>query len=69
LAIKEGKETDVDFIIEALSLYNDYQIRMEAERLKNLLEQQDLDDNNRQRIQDELNAKTQNIINEVLRPT
>jgi hypothetical protein len=42
---------------------------MEAERLKKLLEQQDLDDNDRQRIQDELNAKTQNIINEVLRPT
>jgi hypothetical protein len=69
LAIKEGKETDVDFIIEALNLYNDYQIRMEAERLKRLLEQQDLADNDRQRIQDELNAKTQNIINEVLRPT
>jgi hypothetical protein len=68
LAIKDGKETDADFVIDALTLYNDYQFRMEVERLKKTLEQDNLDPADRQRFQDELNAKTQNIINEILRP-
>jgi hypothetical protein len=69
LAVNDGEDTDADIIIDALKLYNDYKFRIEAEALKKLLGEQDLSEKEKQRITDELNAITQNIINEVLRPS
>ena len=67
--MNEGEDTDAEIIIDALKLYNDYKFRIEAEGLKRLLEKPDLSDKERQRISDELNAITQNIVNAVLRPS
>jgi len=69
LTVNEGEDTDADIIIDALKLYNDYKFRIEAEELQKLLGKQDLSEKEKQRITDELNAITQNIINEVLRPS
>jgi hypothetical protein len=67
--VNDGEDTDADIIIDALRLYNDYKFRIEAEALKKLLGEQDLSEKEKQRITDELNAITQNIINEILRPS
>jgi hypothetical protein len=69
LAVKDGEDTDADIIIDALKLYNDYKFRMEAEELKELLGKPDLSEKETHRIKEELSAITQNIMNDVLRPT
>jgi len=69
LAVNDGEDTDADIIIDALKLYNDYKFRIEAEELKMLLGKQDLSEIEKRRINDELSAITQNIMNDILRPT
>ena len=68
LNVKDGEDTDADIIIDALKLYNDFKYKMEADELKELLNQPDLAEDQKKRILDELQAATQNIINEAFKP-
>ena len=68
LAVNDGEDTDADIIVDALKLYSDYKFRLEAEELKMLLGQPDLSEKEKRRITDELNAITQNIMSDIMRP-
>lgn len=68
LAVNDGEDTDADIIIDALKLYSDFKFRTEAEELKILLDKKDLSETEKRRIRDELNAVTQNIMNDIMRP-